>query len=127
MYKVEPTLSDDELLRVCVLGPRDDDAVNDDYTDATSDDEVEGGEWRDLSEFFPVRYDKERGCHIYYDNQLAREKRVKHVMNESRNMPCHCGSDRKYKKCCLAKDKRGRTWGECFVDREERMWRLTKR
>jgi len=27
-------------------------------------------------------------------------------MNESRNEPCHCGSGRKYKKCCLWKDKK---------------------
>lgn len=27
-------------------------------------------------------------------------------MNESRNEPCHCGSGKKYKKCCLWKDKK---------------------
>jgi hypothetical protein len=27
-------------------------------------------------------------------------------MNESRNEPCHCGSGRKYKNCCLWKDKK---------------------
>jgi len=27
-------------------------------------------------------------------------------MNLGRNKPCHCGSGIKYKKCCLAKDKK---------------------
>lgn len=27
-------------------------------------------------------------------------------MNVSRNEPCHCGSGKKYKKCCLWKDKK---------------------
>jgi hypothetical protein len=26
-------------------------------------------------------------------------------MKVGRNQPCHCGSGRKYKQCCLAKDK----------------------
>jgi hypothetical protein len=26
-------------------------------------------------------------------------------MTSTRNQPCHCGSGKKYKKCCLVKDK----------------------
>ena len=77
-----------------------------DYIHPGELDEIEENEMRDLSEFFPTRFDEKRGCHVYYDNRLAREARVYHVINESRNMPCHCGSGRKYKKCCLWRDRR---------------------
>lgn len=37
-------------------------------------------------------------------NQVIKEQNMKRV-NIGRNDPCYCGSGKKYKKCCLKKDK----------------------
>ncbi len=36
---------------------------------------------------------------------MADEERASGVRRPGRNEPCHCGSGKKYKHCCLAKDE----------------------
>ncbi|PIS35810.1 hypothetical protein COZ78_01315 [bacterium (Candidatus Gribaldobacteria) CG_4_8_14_3_um_filter_42_11] len=41
-------------------------------------------------------------------------------MKMGRNDPCHCGSNKKYKKCCLGKDERKNTL-------KQRVMKITRR
>lgn len=43
---------------------------------------------------------REDGQWVYVDGDIVRSKPIRNAIKIGRNDPCHCGSGKKYKKCC---------------------------
>lgn len=56
-----------------------------------------------------VQHEVDHGMGILFTDKQAPKQKikapVKDIKDLGRNDPCHCGSNKKYKKCCLAKDQ----------------------
>ena len=50
----------------------------------------------------PVHYHDGVPCHHHHHHEPKVQPKVNPHSRLGRNDPCHCGSGKKYKKCCLA-------------------------
>jgi SEC-C motif-containing protein len=61
---------------------------------------VEGIEPQDVAHHEVSHFRRESGAWVYVDGKIVRAPVTRSTPKLGRNDPCHCGSGKKFKKCC---------------------------